>query len=256
MVDNSKANDRTQALQALAVGAQGYQTYSDIQGGSFAKAEAGIGFSTKDSQQTSSYATSQQNNIKAGGNVNLTSTEGDIHLQNTQVKAKDTISLDSAKNILLESGQSQEKADGKNSNAGLSVGVGASVGAQTGVYIYGEAGYGKGSNHLDSNTHNQTTLDANNISLKSKGDTTLAGAQAIADRIDADVGGKLSIISQQDTVDQKIDQTGIGGRVQASLGTAWQASGNYNNSNANGQSNSVNQQSGLFAGDGGYGNPP
>jgi len=89
------------------------------------------------------------------------------------VKAEDKINLDSSKNIILESGQSQNKADGKNSNAGLSVGVGVSVGAQTGAYIYGEAGFGKGSNHLDSNTHDQTTLDAKNISLTSKGDTIL-----------------------------------------------------------------------------------
>ena len=246
------ADDRTQALQGLAAGAQAYQSYSDIKGGSVAKAEAGIGFSTSKNQQSTSYATSQPNQISAGGNVNLTSTAGDIHLQNTQVKAKETISLDSAKNILLESGQSQEKAQGKNSNAGLSVGVGASVGAQTGVYIYGEAGYGKGSNQLDRNTHSQTTLEANKVSLTSKGDTTLAGAKATANRIDADVGGKLSVISTQDTSDQNIKQTSIGGRVQASLGTAWQASGNLSNSSAKGSSNSVNQQAGLFAGDGGY----
>ncbi len=252
LANNSQADDRTLALQAIAVGAQGYQSYSDIKGGSFAKAEAGIGFSTSKSKQTSSYATSQQNSIKAGRNVNLTSTEGDIHLQNTQVNAKEQISLDAAKNILLESGQSQLKADGKNRNAGLSAGVGASVGAETGVYIYAEAGYGKGSNHLDSNTHSQTTLDAGKVSLKSKGDTTLAGATATANRIDADVGGKLSIISQQDKVEQDIDQAGIGGRVQASLGSAWQASGNVNQSNAKGSSNGVNEQSGLFAGDGGY----
>lgn len=246
------ADDRTQALQGLAAGAQAYQSYSDIKGGSVAKAEAGIGFSTSKNQQSNSYSTSQQNQISAGGNVNLTSTAGDIHLQNTQVKAKETISLDSAKNILLESGQSQEKAQGKNSNAGLSVGVGASVGAQTGVYIYGEAGYGKGSNRTDNNTHNMTTLESDKLSLKSKGDTTLNGAQAKANRIDADVGGKLSVISTQDTSDQNIKQTSVGGRVQASLGTAWQASGNLSNSSANGSSNSVNQQSGLFAGDGGY----
>jgi filamentous hemagglutinin len=251
-VANSKGDDRTQALQGLAVGAQAYQSYSDIKGGALAKAEAGIGFSTSENQQTSSYATSQQNKINAGGNVNLTSTEGNIHLQNTQVKAGDTIQLDSAKDILLESGQSQEKAKGSNSNAGLSVGYGASVGAQTGVYIYGEAGYGKGSNHTDNNTHSQTTLDSDKLILKSKGDTTLNGATAKANRIDADVGGKLSIISQQDNIDQSTKQTGIGGRVQASLGTAWQVSGNYSNSEANGKSNSVNQQSGLFAGEGGY----
>ncbi|MDC5044757.1 hemagglutinin repeat-containing protein [Acinetobacter baumannii] len=248
----SQADDRTQALQAIAAGAQGYQTYSDIKGGALFKAESGIGFSTSKNQQNSSYATSQQNNLKAGGNVNLTSTHGDIHLQNTQVKAEDKINLDSAKNIILESGQSQNKADGKNSNAGLSVGVGASVGAQTGVYIYGEAGFGKGSNHLDSNTHNQTTLAAKNISLTSKGDTTLRGAQAKADRIDANVGGQLKVESLQDTVEQNTKQTGAGGRLQASFGTAWQASGNFSSSKASGDSNSVNQQSGLFAGDGGY----
>ena len=132
------------------------------------------------------------------------------------------------------------------------MGVGASVGAQTGVYIYGEAGYGKGSNHSDNNIHSQTSLDAKQVSIKSKGDTTLNGAQATANRIDADVGGKLSVISTQDTSDQEIKQMGVGGRVQASLGTAWQASGNYNSSNAQGSSNSVNQQSGLFAGEGGY----
>lgn len=249
---NSKADDRTQALQAVAAGAQGYQTYSDIKGGALFKAESGIGFSTSKNQQNSSYATSQQNNLKAGGNVNLTSTHGDIHLQNTQVKAEDKINLDSSKNIILESGQSQNKADGKNSNAGLSVGVGVSVGAQTGAYIYGEAGFGKGSNHLDSNTHSQTTLDAKSISLTSKGDTTLRGAQAKADRIDANAGGQLKVESLQDTIEQNTKQTGAGGRLQASFGTAWQASGNFSSSKASGNSNSVNQQSGLFAGDGGY----
>ena len=248
----SKADDRTQALQGIAAVAQGYQTYSDIQGGALFKAETGIGFSTSKNNQANSSATSQANLLNAGGNINLTSTEGDVHLKNTQVKAKENITLDSAKDILLESGQSGQKADGKNSNAGLSVGVGVSVGAQTGAYIYGEAGFGKGSHHLDSNTHSQTTLDAKNISLTSKGDTTLRGAQAKADRIDANVGGQLKVESLQDTVEQNTKQTGVGGRLQASLGTAWQASGNFSSSKASGNSNSVNQQSGLFAGDGGY----
>ncbi|WP_353887592.1 hemagglutinin repeat-containing protein [uncultured Acinetobacter sp.] len=248
----SKADDRTQALQVMATGAQGYQTYSDVKGSALFKAEAGIGFSSSSNQQNSQSNISQQNHIQAGGNVNLTSTEGNIHLQNTQVKAQDQINLDSAKNILLESGQNTDKADGKNSNAGLSVGYGVSVGAQTGAYIYGEAGYGKGSNHLDSTSQSNTTLNANQINIKSKGDTTLNGAQATANRIDTDVGGKLSIISQQDTIQQNNQQLGVGGRVQASLGTAWQASGNVSSSKASGSSNRVNQQSGLFAGEGGY----
>ena len=268
---NSKANDRTKALQGLAAGAQAYQTANtindvrddiaklaanpnatDLSNAALFKAETGIGFSTSKNNQDNRYSISQGNVLNAGGNVNLISTEGDIHLKNTQVNAKDQISLDSAKNILLESGQSTEYVNGKNSNIGASVGVGASVGAQTGVYIYAEAGYGQGSNHSESTTHQDTTLNASRMSIKSKGDTTLHGAQAIANRIDTDIGGKLSIISSQDTQTQNIDQTGIGARVQASIGTAWQASGNVNNSQASGSSQRVNQQSGLFAGDGGY----
>ena len=272
-VDNagkSKADDRTKALQGLAAGAQAYQTANTINNvqkdiaalaqnsdavtskAALFKAEAGIGFSTSKNNQDNSYSASQSNVLNAGGNINLTSTEGDIHLKNTQVNAKDKISLDAAKDILLESGQSKEYADGKNSNAGAQVGVGVSVGAQTGVYVYAEAGYGKGSNHLESTTHNNTALNANQISIKSQGDTTLKGAQATANRIDADVGGNLNIISQQDTLEQNSKQMGVGARVQVSAGTAWDASGNFNNSSAKGNSKSVKQQSGLFAGDGGY----
>ena len=110
---NGKADDRMQGLQGVAAAAQGYQTYSAIQGGALFKAEAGLGFSTSKNNQDNSYSASQGNVLNAGGNINLTSTEGDIHLQNTQVNAKDKISLDAAKNILLESGQSKEYADGK-----------------------------------------------------------------------------------------------------------------------------------------------
>ena len=58
-------------------------------------------------------------------------------------------------------------------------------------------------------------------------------------------------------LNQDSDQTGLGIRVQASLGSAWELSGgqgsaNLNQSNADGSYKSVNQQSGLFAGEGGY----
>ena len=82
------------------------------------------------------------------------------------------------------------------------------------AYIYAEAGVGKGSNHLDSNTHNLTTLESDRLNIKSKGDTTLTGAKATANRIDADVGGKLRIESLQDQTEQNMKQSNVGGRVQ------------------------------------------
>ncbi|WP_230338125.1 hemagglutinin repeat-containing protein [Paralysiella testudinis] len=281
-VVKSKADDRTRALQGMAAGAQGYQLYGaagkvadaaahnaqvaaaalqngvavdpkDLQQGAvLAKAEIGVGFKTSKSQQDSRYAQSQSNALNAGGNISLTSREGDIRAQHSQIKAGDTIALNSAKDIILESGQSQQQADGKNSNAGLSVGMGVSVGAQTGVYVYGEAGWGSGKNQLDANTHSNTTLQSNKLVLNSKGDTTLKGASASANRIDADIGGKLHIESLQDQVDQSSSQTGAGVRVQVSFGTAWEASGNFSSDKTSGSLSAVNQQSGLFAGDGGY----
>jgi len=80
----------------------------------------------------------------------------------------------------------------------------------------------------------------------------LNGAQAYAKRIDAEVGGTLHIESPQDTVEQESKQSGGGIRAQVALGTAWNVSGNYNQSKASGHSRSVGSQSGLFAGEGGY----
>uniref|UniRef100_UPI001EF40B47 hemagglutinin repeat-containing protein n=1 Tax=Snodgrassella gandavensis TaxID=2946698 RepID=UPI001EF40B47 len=195
-------------MAALGQGYMAYSTGKNIQDASLIKIESGIGFKSSKSQQDSSYRLSQANQLTAGGNINLISREGDIRLQNTQANAKDSINLNSARDIILEAGQNQQKADGKNSSAGLSVGVGASIGAQTGVYIYGEAGVSSGKNHLDAKTHSQTTLQSDKLSLTSKGNTTLMGAQASANRIDANIGGKLSIISPQDKIDQKISQSG------------------------------------------------
>ncbi|RPD83125.1 adhesin, partial [Neisseria weixii] len=133
-----------------------------------------------------------------------------------------------------------------------SVGVGVSVGAQTGFYAYAEVGGSKGKNHYLAQTHDHTTLKADNIQLASEGDTTLKGATATANRIDADVKGRLNIESVQDHIEQENKQTGAGVRVQVSFGTAWEASGNFSQSKASGSSDTVSVQSGLFAGDGGY----
>ncbi|NUE67585.1 hemagglutinin repeat-containing protein [Snodgrassella sp. ESL0253] len=105
---------------------------------------------------------------------------------------------------------------------------------------------------MDARTHSQTTLQSDKFSLTSKGNTTLMGAQASANRIDANIGGKLSIISPQDQIDQKISQSGANLHLQGGFGSVWEVSGSVNSSQASGHLNAVNQQSGLFAGKDGY----
>ena len=261
----SKADDRTRALQGLAAGAQAYQLTDGVgkvadalknqtgqQGAVLLSVEAGFGFKTASKEQNQNYRQSRQSSLKAGGDINIRSREGDITVQGSNITAGDTIRLDSARDIRLLSAQDSQHQDGKNRNAGVQVGVGVSVGAQTGVYIYAEAAYGKGKNRSDSQTHQNTLLQSDKLQLSSKGNTMLNGAQAHARRIDADVGGTLYIESPQDTVEQESKQSGGGIRAQVALGTAWSVSGNYNQSKASGHSRSVGSQSGLFAGEGGY----
>jgi len=258
-VDAARQSDgRLQAMQGMAAGANAYQAGSAIAsaakggGASLFSAEAGIGFKSASSSADGSSTVSRGSTIQGGGNVNLTSTSGDIHVVQGNLSAGNTLALDSARDILLEAGQANLQNRSKSNNAGAEVGVGVSVGAQTGVYVYAEASVGSSKSNAESSTWQNTTLTGTNISLKAEGDTTLRGATATADRIDVKTGGTLTIESLQDIAESMSKDSQVGGRVQVSFGTAWDASGYASAGKANGSYKGVGQQSGLFAGDGGY----
>jgi filamentous hemagglutinin len=214
--------------------------------------EVGIGFASSSDANNSNGNTAQGSTINGGGNVNLTATAGDLHATGATLGAGQALTLEAAQNIVLEASQSTYHADGKNSSAGVEVGIGYAVGAQTGVYAYVAANVGQGHSNSDGTTNNNTQLKADTINLGSKGDTTLKGAVATANTVNVDVGGKLAIESVQDTSKQESSQTNVGGRVQVSFGTAWDASGSVSQSKGSGSSTAGGQQFGLFAGDGGY----
>ncbi len=259
-VDAARQSDgRLSSMQNMAAAANAYQSASAIAnaagaGGSGAlfNAEAGIGFKTANSSADSSSVVSQGSTLQAGGNLNLTSTSGDIHVVQGNLSAGNTVSLDSARDILLEAGKAQLADRSKSSNAGAEVGVGVAVGAQTGVYVYAEASVGSSKSNANSTTWQNTTLTGQNISLKAEGDTTLRGATATADRIDVKTGGTLTVESLQDMAESMSKNSQVGGRAQISFGTAWSADGYASGGKSNGSYQGVGQQSGLFAGDGGY----
>lgn len=249
-----KSDGRLQAMQGMAAAAQGYGAGKAIaSNGILVKGEVGVGFASSSNSSNMNGATAVTSTVNGGNNVTLTSTAGDIHATGATLGAGKTLTLDSARDIVLDASQSTAHSDGKNNSAGVEVGVGFQAGAQgTGVYAYASANVGNGHHRSDSTTNNNTQLRADTLNITSKGDTTLRGATATANTINADVGGKLAIESLQDVSKQESSQTNAGARVQVSFGTAWSASGNVSQSNTNGSSATVGQQSGLFAGDGGY----
>lgn len=250
--DARKSDGRLGAMQGMAAAANAYQTAKAVQSGSLLSVEAGVGFATSESSFSSASQLSQGSTITGGGNVSLKTTEGDLRIVQGNLKAGDTLSLDSARDLVLEAGNSSNTEQSKGSNAGFEVGVGASVGAQTGVYAYVQASAGSHKSNVDGSTWQNTQLAGQDIVLNSEGDTTLRGAVVKGDRIDAQVGGDLTIESLQDKLDIQSKESSVGGRVQVSAGTAWDASGYASGAKANGNYLGVVEQSGLFAGNGGY----
>ncbi|WVN06966.1 hemagglutinin repeat-containing protein [Xanthomonas oryzae pv. oryzicola] len=250
--DARKSDGRLGAMQGMAAAANAYQTVKAAKSGTILSVEAGVGFATSDSSFDTSSQTSRGSTITGGGNVSLKTTEGDLHIVQGNIKAGDTLRLDSARDLIVEAGNSSNTEQSKGSNAGFEVGVGASVGAQTGVYAYVQASVGSHKSNVDGNTWQNTQLTGQKIVLNSEGDTTLRGAVVKGDRIDVQAGGDLTIESLQDKLDIKSKESSVGGRVQVSFGTAWDASGYANAAKANGNYQGVVEQSGLFAGNGGY----
>jgi filamentous hemagglutinin len=97
-------------------------------------------------------------------------------------------------------------------------------------------------------------LDAGKqVSLISGRDTALKGAQVSADKITATVGRDLTLQSLQDTDNYKSKQTDVSGGVSfAIIGTGGSANLSISKSKIDSKYQSVQEQTGLFGGKGGY----
>ncbi|WP_164141567.1 hemagglutinin repeat-containing protein [Serratia marcescens] len=217
--------------------------------------------SSKSETRTDSHQ-SQGSTLTAGQNLSITASgknhnaqSGDIVVTGSQLKAGKDLSLDAARDITLQSAQNRESTVGKNSSKGGNVGVG--IGAGSGGYgISVSAGVNAGKGHENGNglTHAETTLDAgSNLKVTSGRDTRLTGAQASGEKVTVDVGRNLRLESEQDSdrYDAKQQNASAGGSFTFGSMTG---SANVSASKDKLHSNfdSVKEQTGLFAGKGGY----
>ncbi|WP_445656604.1 hemagglutinin repeat-containing protein [Achromobacter sp. NCFB-sbj8-Ac1-l] len=135
---------------------------------------------------------------------------------------------------------------------GLTVG-GSQNGFASNVGAGGSTNKGSGQDSSWNNTH---VVAGNRLTLNSGSDTVLRGAQARAAQIVATVGGNLVIESLQD-ISNYVARDRSGG-VQVSLCIppicygASSVSGNYGQTKINSQYASVTEQTGMWAGDGGF----
>ncbi|WP_187642446.1 hemagglutinin repeat-containing protein, partial [Escherichia coli] len=155
--------------------------------------------------------------------------------------------------VNLVSAENTSKLEGKNTSSGGSVGVGIGVGpGGSGFSLSASVNQGKGSEKGNGTTHTETTVDAGKqLTIISGRDTTLTGAQAGGETVKVDAGRHLTLTSEQDSdrYDSKQKNASAGG----SIGTG-SASASVSHSRDKMHSNydSVQEQTGIFAGRGGF----
>ncbi|MEJ1229236.1 hemagglutinin repeat-containing protein [Pseudomonas sp. CCNWLW56] len=215
-------------------------------------------------KSTSEYhaETAKQSTLNSGGslaviaNGNASDIKGDIHLVGSSMKAKDTL-LWAKNNIILESAQDRSNWDNQNTTNKTSIGASFNIGDQMGFTLDLGAKMAKGMGTGHDVTHINSTVDTGLLVLKSGEDATLAGAQVRADAIKADIGGNLDIASRQDEASRKNKQTsgGVGVSICVPpfcLGSMVSGSAEFAGSKMSSDYRTVTDQTGLFAGTGGY----
>ncbi len=173
----------------------------------------------------------------------------------SQLKAGGNTSLDAANDILLSSAANTQKTTGRNSSSGGGVGVSIGAGGNgAGISVFASVNAAKGSEKGNGTEWTEATTDSGKtVTINSGRDTVLNGAQVNGNRIIADVGHDLLIISQQDTSKYDSKQTSVAAGGSFTFGSMT-GSGYIAASRDKMKSrfDSVAEQTGMFAGDGGF----
>lgn len=271
---SSEANNPR--LAALDKAEAALSAYGDAQAASsgeapaLIKATVSIGGGTSHSESQSTSTTTDGSTLTAGGGATLiatgsgatdangNATDGDINSVGTQITAQN-VTLSAARDINLLSAQNTTQNSSSNSSTSASIGVGASLGGtQNGFTIDLAASGAKGNANGQSVTNENTQITAaNTVSITSGRDTNLIGAEVSGNTVDANVGRNLTITSPQDTSTYNSQQSSAGFQVSICVppicyGQTVSGSASASDQTIKDNFQSVGQQSGIYAGTGGF----
>nr|WP_269466887.1 hemagglutinin repeat-containing protein [Burkholderia pseudomallei] len=270
-------DSRLAAVQGVAAAEQAYQSRDGLKNAATAlssgkvseaangvQVQLSIGSSHSSSNETTSITQAKNSSLIGNGNVHVTATgtpdangnaqpgTGDITMTGANVLGKN-VSLDANNAITLQSAQSTERETSSNSSSGWNAGVGIGVGKQTGISVFANGTNSHGQGNGSAVTQTNTTIAAGNtLVMKSGGDTTLAGAQVSGDKVKADVGGNLTMTSVQDTSNYASNQHSAGASGSFTFGYGGGAELSIGHTGIDANYASVDQQTGIVAGKGGF----
>lgn len=216
---------------------------------------ASIGSQSSKSSSHMESETTTGSSLSAGNNVTIKATGSDITVAGSQIKAGKDVTLDAARDVNLIASQDTQQTTGKNSSSGGSLGVGVGVGSGgAGISISANANSSKGHEKGNGVWQNETTVDAGNrVTINTGRDATIAGAQVSGETVVADIGRDLTIASTQDSDHYNSKQNSVSGGAGYTFGAGgFSGSINVSRDKMTSDYDSVHEQSGLFAGNGGF----
>ena len=154
--------------------------------------------------------------------------------------------------LLITSAEAMDQSRSKNSSSGWNAGLAIEFGqGGTSMGVTVGANLGKGHANADSLSHRHSHIGSlgSLTSLSVGGSTTLAGAQVFGEEVHVKTPN-LIIQSVQDTATYEGKQQEMGGQITVGYGVS--GSANFSRSSINADYASVTEQSGIYAGDGGY----
>ncbi|CAI1788068.1 Filamentous hemagglutinin [Serratia proteamaculans] len=248
-------------VQAVQAGQQATLGNTDTEEGSMVGISISLGAQKSSSKQHQEQTAVTGSTLTAGNNLQLTATgkgntadSGDIAVVGSQLKAGGDTTLNAERDVLLLGAANTQKTEGSNKSSGGNIGVSIGVGQQTGLSVFANANKSQGSEHGDGTFWSETTIDSGGkLSLHSGRDTLLSGAQASGETVKVDAGRNLTLQSQQDSDNYDAKQTSVSGGVSvAIIGAGGSASLSMSRDKLHSNYDSVQEQTGLFAGKGGY----
>ena len=153
--------------------------------------------STK-SKSESTIVVANGSNVKAEGDVKITSTEKDINIKGSNIEGKD-VTLDAKENLNITASKTSNKLEqnSKSSSSRVGVGFDLATGQVSSVSISGSKS--KGEVDANSTSYNESTVKAEkNLDFTSGKDTNIKGGKLSGEKVTGNVGGDLNIESKQD----------------------------------------------------------
>ncbi len=221
--------------------------------------EVSLGSQKSESKAQSSTTLAQGSNVTAGGDVTIQATKDDINIHGSNVSGEN-VSLKAQENINITASENTNTTDQTSKSSSGSIGVSISAGGISGI----NAGYNKAKGEVKENStaYNPSSVTASDtLTLESGKDTNIIGSKVSGDTVKADVGENLNIesLQEKESYDEKNSSSGLSISADISKNDLGKTvtgkpgmQGSANKGKIKSDYQSVTEQAGIYAGEGGF----